>query len=162
MIVEKDKIVSIEYRVQDETGNLLDSNEGFAPLVFQHGSGYIVVGLEKALEGMTYGDIKEMVILPEDAYGFVDKKRIIRLPKSLYKESNTFNEGDMLQLPDGSEGIVIGKNARYLTVDTNHPLAGQTLYCRVKIVDIKPVATAGKMAFALPVFNSCSGEAGCC
>ena len=111
---------------------------------------------------MTCGDIKEMVVSPEDAYGFADKKRIIRVSKSLYKENSSLNEGDRLPLPDGSEGIIIGKNSRYLTIDTNHPLAGQTLYCWVKIVDIKPYEDVEKRVFALPITNYCSGETGCC
>jgi FKBP-type peptidyl-prolyl cis-trans isomerase SlyD len=162
MVVEKDKIVSIEYTVRDENGHVLDSNEGFSPLVFQHGSDTLVVGLEKAIEGMTCGDTKEMVISPEDAYGFVDKKRIIRVSKSLYKENSSLNEGDRLPLPDGGEGIIVGKNSRSFTIDTNHPLAGQTLYCWVKIVDIKIANAIEKQAFALPISNYCSGETCCC
>ena len=162
MTVEKDNIESIEYTVRDETGNLLDNNEGFAPLVFQHGSGSIVVGLEKGLAGMSCGEIKEIVVLPEGAYGFVDKKRIIRVPKRLYKERGVLNEGDTLQLPDGSEGIIIGSNSRSLTVDTNHPFAGKTLHCRVKIMDIKPFTDIEKRVFDLPISNGCSGETGCC
>ena len=162
MVVEKDNIVTIEYSVQGETSNFSDRNEGFTTLVFQHGSGSIVAALEKALAGMTCGDTKQVVVLPEDAYGFVDKKRIISVPKHLYKENSSLNEGDKLPLPDGGEGIIIGKNSRYLTIDTNHPLAGQTLYCWVKIVDIKPVADIEKLTFALPIANYCSGETGCC
>ncbi len=162
MVVEKDNIVAIEYTVRDETGNLLDNNEGFAPLVFQHGSGSIVAGLEKGLAGMRRGEIKEIVVLPEGAYGFVDKKRIIRISKRLYKEQGVLSEGDTLQLPDGSEGIIIGSNSRSLTVDTNHPFAGKTLHCLVKIVDIKPFEAVEKRAFSLPLFNNCSGETGCC
>jgi FKBP-type peptidyl-prolyl cis-trans isomerase len=85
MVVEKDNIVTIEYSVQDETSLFLDNNEGFTTLTFQHGSGSIVAALEKALAGMKCGDVKQVVVLPEDAYGFVDKKRIISVPNRLYK-----------------------------------------------------------------------------
>lgn len=162
MIVEKDNIVSIEYTVRDETGNLLDSNEGIGVVTFQHGSGSIVAGLEKGLAGMSCGETKEIIVLPEGAYGFVDKKRIIRVPKRLYKEQGVLNKGDNLQLPDGNEGIIVGSNVRSLMVDTNHPFAGKTLHCRVKIVDIKPFEDLKKWAFSLPISNSCSGETGCC
>jgi FKBP-type peptidyl-prolyl cis-trans isomerase SlyD len=162
MVVEKDNIVTIEYSVQGETSPFLDNNEGCTTLTFQHGSGSIVAVLEKALAGMKCGDIKQVVVLPEDAYGFVDKKRIISVPKRLYKGNNNLNEGDKLPLPDGGEGIIVGKNSRYLTVDTNHPLAGQTLYCWIKIVDIKPHGDVEKRVFALPISNYCSGETGCC
>src|SRR5574341_1233292 len=61
--------VQLEYRLTDEKGAVLDTNEGGDPLVYTHGQGQIIPGLEKALSGLSVGDTKHVVVSPDEAYG---------------------------------------------------------------------------------------------
>ena len=73
--------VQLEYRLTDEGGKLLDSNEGKEPLRITEGAHQIVPGLEKALEGMHAGEAKQVRVKPEDAYGEVDPTAVAEVPK---------------------------------------------------------------------------------
>lgn len=69
MSISQGKTISIEYTLKLEDKTVVDSNVGGGPLTFIHGSHQIIPGLEKALEGMKIGDIKEVTVKPEEGYG---------------------------------------------------------------------------------------------
>ena len=69
MLIAANKAVSIDYTLTNDAGEVIDSSAGGAPLVYLHGAGNIIVGLEKALVGKQAGDEVEVSVEPEEAYG---------------------------------------------------------------------------------------------
>lgn len=69
MLIAANKAVSIDYTLTNDAGEVIDSSAGAAPMVYLHGAGNIIAGLEKALEGKSAGDELSVAVEPEDAYG---------------------------------------------------------------------------------------------
>ena len=139
MIVEKDRVVSIDYTLRDNNGNLIDSSEGSDPLEYLHGNGNIIPGLEKALAGKKAGDKLTCSIAAADAYGERDDSLIFKVNKSEF-EGADIAVGMQFEA-HGEEGAqivtVVGIEGEEVTIDANHPLAGETLNFDVKIVDVR-------------------------
>lgn len=139
MIVEKDRVVSIDYTLRDNSGNLIDSSEGSDPLEYLHGNGNIIPGLEKALAGKKAGDKLTCSIAAADAYGERDDSLIFKVNKSEFEGADI--EVGMQFEAHGEEGAqivtVMGIEGEEVTIDANHPLAGETLNFDVKIVDVR-------------------------
>lgn len=136
--VASGKAVSIEYTLKVDE-KVVDSNVGGAPLTFQQGSGRIIPGLEKALEGMKKGESKHVTVAPKDGYGEHDPKAFQEVNKEMIPPDAKV--GTMLNgtRPDGRRVMVVVKEIKEKTVllDFNHPLAGKTLNFDVKILDVK-------------------------
>jgi FKBP-type peptidyl-prolyl cis-trans isomerase SlyD len=163
MIITYNKVVSINYMLKDELGNLLQDNDGFTPEEYLHGADNILPGLERALEGLKQDQVIDVVIYPEEAYGHKEVSLIIQVSNEDLEDPAAINEGEYIQLFDGTEAIVVEKNDDHIIVDANHPLAGQTLYYAVKIAGIRD-ATEEEIINgepSAPVAKSC-GPAGCC
>ena len=139
MIVEKDRVVSIDYTLRDNSGNLIDSSEGSDPLEYLHDNGNIIPGLEKALAGKKAGDKLTCSIAAADAYGERDDSLIFKVNKSEFEGADI--EVGMQFEAHGEEGAqivtVVGIEGEEVTIDANHPLAGETLNFDVKIVDVR-------------------------
>src|SRR5471030_1370445 len=130
MPIAANKAVSIDYTLTNDAGEVIDSSAGGAPLVYLQGAGNIIPGLEKALDGKNVGDELKVSIEPEDAYGEYSAELVSTLSRSMFEGVDEL-EGDMqivtIRDLDGDD----------VTVDGNHPLAGQRLNFEVKIVDIR-------------------------
>jgi FKBP-type peptidyl-prolyl cis-trans isomerase SlyD len=81
MQVGPDKAVSIHYTLRDDAGEVLDSSDGREPLTYLHGSGNIVPGLEKALDGKQVGDEVKVKVAPADGYGERDDANVRNVPR---------------------------------------------------------------------------------
>jgi peptidylprolyl isomerase len=132
--------VRIHYNARLENGTLLDSSIERDPLEFELGSGQVIRGLENVVEGMTVGEKKSVTILAEEAYGERSEKLIVSVPSSELPEGLEPAVGMQLQsrTPDGQtvKLVVTEVNADSITVDANHPLAGQALQYDIELVDI--------------------------
>ena len=137
MIITNNKVVSINYMLKDELGNVLQGNDGFTPEEYLHGADNILPGLERALEGLKQDQVIDVVIDPEEAYGPKEVSLIIEVSNDDLEDYTAINEGEYIQLFDGTEAIVVEKKEDHIIVDANHPLAGQTLYYTVKISGIR-------------------------
>lgn len=139
MTISKDKQVSIEYTLKLEDESVVDSNVNAEPLTFVHGSGQIIPGLEKELEGMKAGESKQVVVSPEDGYGESNPKALVEVAKEKIPES-ALKVGTMLQgqSADGASVYARVADIKETTVilDHNHPLAGKTLHFDVKVLDV--------------------------
>lgn len=163
MIITNNKVVSINYVLKDELGNLLQGNDGFTPEEYLHGAENILPGLERALEGLKQDQVIDVVIYPEEAYGPREVSLIIEVSNEDLEDPAAVNEGEYIELFDGTEAIVVEKNEGHIIVDANHPLAGQTLYYTVKISGIRD-ATEEEIINgepSRPTTKSCGPE-GCC
>lgn len=141
MLIAANKAVSIEYTLTNDAGEVIDSSAGGAPLVYLQGAGNIIPGLEKALEGKQVGDDLDVAIEPEEAYGEYAAELVSTLSRSMFEGVDELEVGMQFHAsaPDGQMQIVTIRDldGDDVTVDGNHPLAGQRLHFKVKVVDIR-------------------------
>jgi FKBP-type peptidyl-prolyl cis-trans isomerase SlyD len=140
-------VVSIEYTLKNDAGEVLDKSEGHGPLVYIQGVGNLVPGLEKALEGKAAGDSLAVTLAPEDGYGNRDDKLIRKIPLRKIQDPRPQPGKRYRAQVDGGLRIVLvtALSGDYASVDANHPLAGMTLHFDVKIVEVRE-ATAEELA----------------
>ncbi len=140
MQVAADKVVTIHYTLKNAEGQVLDSSEGGDPLAYIHGGGNIIPGLEEALEGKSAGDKLQVEVQPEKAYGVHDPKLINQVPKRAFQGVGQVQAGMRFtaQTEHGPRQVVVTRVVGdMVTVDGNHPLAGQTLNFAVEIADVR-------------------------
>jgi FKBP-type peptidyl-prolyl cis-trans isomerase SlyD len=138
-VVEAGKVVLINYTLKDEGGSVLDSSSPDAPLPYLHGAGNIVVGLEKALEGMAVGASFDVEVAPEDGYGERQSPGPQGVPRKEFPKDANLVPG--MAFRAGANGEVIlfitKVEGAYVYVDTDHPLAGKTLHFTGSITRIR-------------------------
>ena len=140
VIIENDRVVSIQYVLKNDQGQVLDSSEGGDPLVYLHGHKNIIPGLEGELAGKSTGDSLKATIAPENAYGpFIDGLKQT-VPKTEFEDASQLQEGMQFQV-DSDQGpmilTVVEIDDETVVLDGNHPLAGVTLHFEVEITDIR-------------------------
>ncbi len=140
MEIKSNKVVSINYTLTNAEGKVLDTSDGRAPLLYIHGKGNIIPGLEKALEGKKEGDKLNVTVAPEEAYGIRDERLVQIIPRSSFEGVEEIEPG--MQFQANFEGhpqiIVITKvEGDNITIDANHPLAGEQLTFDVAITEIR-------------------------
>ncbi len=133
------KIVSIEYTLSLESGEILESSTAQEPLTYTHGSGELIPGLEEVLRDMQEGEQREGVLAPEKGYGPHNPEALIEIPRD-HLPPEAWNEGALLQAagPKGEqiEGVVSKLKENSAVVDFNHPLAGKNLGFTVHVLSI--------------------------
>ena len=128
MLISKDSVVTLKYSVTDPDGNLVDS--GAAPLAYLHGGyGGIFQPIEEALEGQAVGYEVIVKLQPEDAFGEYDEELVEIESRSNFPENIEVGMQFHASAPDGGMQIVTIRDidGEDVTVDGNHPLAGQNL-----------------------------------
>ncbi len=138
-MIENGKTVKIEYTLY-VGGEVFDSSKGGEPLEYVHGSGQIIPGLERSLEGLKPGDEKKVHVGPDDAYGPLHPQAIIQVPREQIQDGNV--EVGMILSARNSygqtmQGVVTKVTESSVTVDFNHPLAGKELYFEITIIEVK-------------------------
>lgn len=139
--------VFIHYTLTDDEGVVIDSSEGDEPLGYLHGQGNIIPGLEKALVGKQVGDKLDVVVTPEEGYGVYDDDLLEVVPRSTFKGIKKLEPGMEFQArSDEGEQMytVVSIEGDEVTIDGNHPLAGETLHFQVEITDVRE-ATAEEL-----------------
>lgn len=141
MKIRPQTVVAITYTLKDDDGKVIDTNVDKEPLLYLHGAGNVVPGLEKALEGKEAGDVIEVSISPAEGYGEHDEARIFEVPKSELGPNVTPQKGMMLTMrgPGGVQMPVRVDKVKLRTVvmDANHQLCGKTLHFFVSIVSVR-------------------------
>jgi len=139
--------VSFHYTLTTPGGEQLDSSIGDEPLLYLHGMGNIIPGLEAALVGKSVGDKFIVSIEPAQAYGEIDPEMVQVVSKRMFEDMDL--EVGMQFHADVSHGsgiiTVTEIDGDDVTVDGNHPLAGETLIFDVEVIDVRP-ATADELA----------------
>jgi peptidylprolyl isomerase len=132
--------VRIHYTGKLSDGTEFDSSEGRDPLEFSLGSGNVIPGFDDAVDGMSVGDEKTVTIPPEQAYGPKHEQLIQDVPKAALPPDLSPEVGMRLQsrTPDGRTMhlVVTDVADESITVDGNHPLAGEDLTFDIKLVAI--------------------------
>ena len=141
MKVGKDKVVLMHYTLKNDAGDVIDSSDGGDPLPFLQGHGNIIPGLESALESSKVGDKLDVSIAPEEGYGLRMKDAIQGIPSSALQGVDEVKVGMQLQSQDKDGNAFLVNVTKIeddkITVDANHPLAGQTLHFSVSIESIR-------------------------
>ncbi|MDO8608421.1 MAG: peptidylprolyl isomerase [Phaeospirillum sp.] len=136
----KKQVVSFHYTLKNKEGKVIDSSNGNEPLTFLEGASQIIPGLEKGVKGMKKGEKKAVVIAPDDGYGQYDKRFVISVNRDQLPEGE-IKVGDQFQVgpsPEESQVVqVMEVNDKTVTLDGNHPLAGQDLFFDVEIADVR-------------------------
>ena len=134
-------VVSIHYTLTNDQGEQMDSSAGGDPLKYLHGAQNIVPGLEAALDGKAAGDQLKVVLKPEDAYGDVNPALIQKVPRQAFEGVSEIKPGMQFQAqgPGGQVQLitVMEVSEEEVTVNGNHPLAGQELHFDVKVEEVR-------------------------
>lgn len=141
MHIAANKVVSIDYTLTNGQGQVLDSSSGREPLAYLQGHSNIISGLESALEGKSAGDSLKVTIPPAEAYGDRDESLSHAVPRKMFENADEVQVGMQFQTmsEQGATQIVTvtGVDTEHVTVDANHPLAGETLTFDVTVVDVR-------------------------
>jgi len=141
MQVADNMAVSIHYTLTNDEGEVLDSSIGDDALVYLHGTGNIIPGLEDALQGKAVGDKFNVRIAAKDAYGEQNDEMIQVIPRAMFEGIDEIEVGMQFHadVSSGSGEVTIVKiEGDDITIDGNHPLAGMALTFDVEVVDIRP------------------------
>ena len=136
--------VHIHYTGTLNDGTTFDSSEGREPLSFQVGSGQIIPGLDSAIPGMTVGDKKTVNVACDEAYGQVNPEMTQAVPRADIPADIPLETGTRLQMQtQNGQAIPVTVTAvddSTVTLDANHPLAGQDLTFNIELVKIDAAA----------------------
>ncbi|MFC4653698.1 MULTISPECIES: FKBP-type peptidyl-prolyl cis-trans isomerase [Rheinheimera] len=148
MSIAAHKVVAIHYTVADKNGTELDSSAGGEPLVFIHGTGSLIQGLENALLGKQVGDKFHVEVPAAEAYGERHDELTQAVPREMFNGMDV-QVGMRFRAagPDGREQsvIVLDVTDDEVVVDGNHPLSGMDLTFAVEIVLVRD-ATPDELA----------------
>jgi len=140
MSMGPDKVVTIHFTIKDSRGAVVDSTEGQDPYSFLADSQQMLPKIEEIIEGMKIGSKTTAVLSPNEGYGEYDKDKVMVTPRSGFPKGVELKEGmTFLTMRDGYETPVIIKSIKGddVTIDFNHPLAGETLTFDVELLDIR-------------------------
>ncbi len=140
MNIGPETVVVFHYTLRNEAGEELESSRGAEPTAYLHGANNIIPGLESAMDGKTAGDVFSATVQPEQAYGQPSADKVQRVPVKHLLFKGKLRPGMVVQL-NTSEGripVTVTKAGRHSAdIDTNHPLAGQTLTFDIEVVDVR-------------------------
>lgn len=140
MKIEKNRVVGIHYTLTDNEGKILDSSIGNQPLMYLHGNGNLIPGLENALEGKRKNDKLIVKVEPELGYGEFDENMIFEVNRSQFDYSGEIKKGMQFQMhtQHGHQRVTVSKiEGDVIILDGNHPLAGQELNFDVEITEVR-------------------------
>ena len=148
MEIEKLKVVSIDYVLTDDLGEEIDKSQPGDPLVYIQGTGSLIPGLEAELEGKVAGDELAVKVSPELGYGLIRDELFQEVDRSQFEGVTDLQVGMEFhaQTSNGMQVVTISKiEGDTVTINGNHPLAGQELNFFVKVIDVRE-ATADELA----------------
>ena len=148
MQIASNCVVLIHYTLTNDAGETLDSSAGREPLAYMHGQGNIIAGLEAALVSRSAGDKLNVRIAPSDGYGDVDPSLVQEVPRSALRGIDDVTVGMRLQTQSarGPQVVVVtAVSDESVSIDANHPLAGQHLNFAVEITEVR-AASAEELA----------------
>ena len=173
MKVESKKVVTLQYDlyVDGENGQeeLMEKATIEAPLVYCHGESMMLPAFEQAMEGLAEGDAFDFNIACQDAYGEYDEEGVLTLDKKMFYNGDGEFDAERVYVGaivpmntvDGQiiNAQIVEITAENVTIDLNHPLAGENLHFVGKVLNIREV-TEGELK-ALH-HRGCGGGCGSC
>ncbi|MFC1516790.1 peptidylprolyl isomerase [Thermodesulfobacteriota bacterium] len=143
--VENGLFVSVDYTGTLENGNMFDTSHGNRPLEVKVGAGQLVAGFENELMGMSLNEKKTFTLAPEAAYGQRDEGLTQSFPRSDIPPELNPQVGMTVGLhtPEGQQvpAQIVHLDDEKVTLDMNHPLAGESLTFEIEVVGISDAPT---------------------
>ena len=133
-------VASFHYTLTNDEGEVLDSSQGREPLTYLHGGGNIVPGLEAQMAGHVAGDAFTAEVAAADGYGDYIAELVQIVPRASFSGVADLEVGMQFQAQTGQGSIAVTITAiegDEVTVDGNHPLAGEALHFAVEIVEVR-------------------------
>jgi FKBP-type peptidyl-prolyl cis-trans isomerase SlyD len=137
--IENDVVVGMDYRLTVADGTEVDSTTDRGPMEYLHGHQNIIPGLERELEGREVGDELDVTVEPDVGYGEHDPERVMQVSREQLGFEPEIGSVVSARLPDGREQhlLIAEIEGDTVTLDGNHPLAGQTLRFEVTVASIR-------------------------
>ena len=135
----KARVISFHYTLKNQAGDVLDSSQGDEPMHYLEGSETLIPGLISVIEGMKDGESRDVTVPPAEAYGDRDPRLEVTIPRDQVPKKDVV-VGDHFQVSlDEEERVVLVSKVTDtdVTLDGNHPLAGQTLHFALKVTGIR-------------------------
>ncbi|RLU01297.1 peptidylprolyl isomerase [Ketobacter sp.] len=145
--IQNNKLVALHIRILDESGELLETTEGFLPMLYVHGHRQMPPGFEQALAGKTTGDKIDVQVPAEFGYGLRDEDLLQTVPRSLLATDTELAIGMEItaETADGPLPVrIVELNEHSITLDGNHVYAGKTLRFVAEIRNVRD-ATAEEL-----------------
>jgi FKBP-type peptidyl-prolyl cis-trans isomerase SlyD len=141
MPIEANKVVTMNFTLTDENGNVLDSTDSGGPFLYISGTGMVLPKLEEAVSGMIIGTKKQLKLEAKDGYGEYNDDAVRAVGKENFPEDFILEAGmeymasnpDDVQMPF----IITNVEDETVTVDFNHPLAGKNLHFDLELLDVR-------------------------
>jgi FKBP-type peptidyl-prolyl cis-trans isomerase SlyD len=141
LMIGKHSVVSLNYTLKNDAGEVVDTSEGGEPLSYLHGASNLIPGLEAELEGKMTGSSFNVSIAPDQAYGEIREELIQTIDKSMFQGVESIEPGmSFMAQGDGGQQqrvVVTDVQGEQVTIDANHPMAGQNLHFEVEVVDVR-------------------------
>ena len=140
-MIKKNSVVSMSYCLKNEKGIELDRADKSSPFTFLYGSGQMIPGLEKELEGLGVGDEKNVTVSPNEGYGEFNPQLKMQINRANFPKDADIQPG--MQFDGKDDGgvktlfTVKAVSGDEIDVDGNHPLAGETLHFSVEITEVR-------------------------
>jgi len=155
MKIEEKKVITVTYdlRTQGHESDIVESATTETPLNFIYGIGMMLPKFEEYLGDKNKGDDFQFMLKAEEGYGLVQKENVIDLPKASFQvegkdDDEMLKVGNMIPLQDQEgnrfDGVVVEVKNDTVTMDFNHPMAGEDLYFTGKIIEVRD-ATAEEL-----------------
>lgn len=142
MEIGRDCVVSIDFKLTNDKGELLDESGAGTPLVYLHGAAGVVPALQDGLTGKGIGDSFSITISPEDGFGEYQPGLMQEVPREAFPKDQELEPG--MSVAASSEGdqattefVVKSVGPETVTLDANHPLAGMTVTFAGKVVEVR-------------------------
>lgn len=149
LAVAEGMVVTLDYTLTLDNGEVADTTKGGMPLRFLTGQGQLLPAFEDALVGLAAGDETRLTLSPEDGYGEYDEDAFEEVPLDQFPTTEQIEPGMTIGVQDSSgemfEATVSEMHDDVVVLDFNHPLAGETLHFQVKVLDVR-AATADELA----------------
>ncbi len=178
MRIAANKFVAVTYDLnvgEGEERELMERAVPENPLKFIFGTGAMIPAFENGLKGLEEGAEFEFTIEPKDAYGEYVEEHVLDLPKSIFEidgkfDETTIIEGNTIPMMDSNgnhvNGSVLEVKDDVVVMDFNHPLAGETLHFKGKVIDVHEPTAEEIAALTAPACGcgcgceSCGGDCG--
>ena len=145
MLISDKKVVFFHYTLTNDEGEEIESSRGRQPMAYLQGANNIIPGLEKAMAGKAAGDQFQVTVPPAEAYGERQPNRQQRIPSKHFGDLKRLRPGQAVSIKTrrGPIQAIVVKVGRFnVDVDTNHPLAGQTLTFDVEVMAVRDASQA--------------------
>ncbi|MFH1214882.1 MAG: peptidylprolyl isomerase [Pseudomonadota bacterium] len=156
---EPGDFVTVIYDGFLENGEIFETSRDSGPLEFQIGTGSVLTGFEKGILGMAPEESREILLTPEDAHGFHLPELVHTVKRSCWDPKADIRPGVVVGMSMEKDGenhqvpaMITDISGDMVTIDFNHPLAGQNITYKI---------TLQKISSAKPAAPVASGGCGC-